>query len=223
MDRRGYFREGSSPNSEEKSIMTREKPYSIIIETNKLCFRTSSFKADKESMLHKEIYNYELASMLSAVILSGTIYAIMAFNFQDTIIHYLVGAISFIIAFVSFRSYIFRDRDLEIVFNKTKRLARLSRPRFIGMKTEEISFSSIKAVEVGYSQILPENIDGIEFVQKISAQHGSPLPGLGEKKEFVTLLLKLTDGTERIIYTGKVENINEPSLPLNEIRAFLKE
>ena len=48
------------------------------------------------------------------------------------------------------------------------------------------------------------------------------MPGLGEEKDFVTLLLKLTDGTERTIYTGKIDNKNEPSLPINEIRDFLE-
>jgi hypothetical protein len=80
----------------------------------------------------------------------------------------------------------------------------------------------MKSVDIGSSQILPVNLDGIEFVQKISAQHGSPVPGLGEEKEFVTLLLKLTDETERIIYAEKIDNKNEPVLPLNEIRGFLR-
>jgi hypothetical protein len=204
-------------------VLSEEKPYAIIIDMDKLCFRTSSFEADKQSVLHKGIYNYELASMLSALMLSGTIYAIIAFNFKVIIMHYIASTLIFIIAFISFRRYIFRERNLEIVFDKTKKVARLCRPGFIGMRTEEISLDSIKSVEVGSRQILPENVDGIEFVQKISAQHGSPVPGLGEEKEFVTLLLKLTDGTERIIYTEKIDNRNEPSLPLNEIRAFLKE
>jgi hypothetical protein len=202
--------------------MIEEKPYSISIEMNKLCFRTSSFEADKESMLHKGIYNYELSSMLSAMMLSGIIYVIMAFNFKVTIIHYMAGALSFIIAFISFRKYIFRERYLEIVFDKTKELARLCRPGFIGTRTEYIPFSSIKSVEAGSRQVHPGNIDGMQFVQKISAQHGSPVPGLGEEKEFVTLLMKLSDGTERVLYTGKIENISEPSLPLNEIRVFLQ-
>jgi hypothetical protein len=201
--------------------MTEDKSYSILFEMNKLFFRTSSFRADKESVLHKGIYNYELASMLSALALSGITYVILAFYFKVTLMHYLASTLIFIIAFISFRKYIFRERYLEIVFDKTNKMARLRCPWFIGMRTEEIPFSSINSVKVGSRHILPTNIDGIQFVQKISAQHGSPVPGLGEEKEFVTLSLKLTDGTERIIYSEKIENIHEPSLPLNEIRAFI--
>jgi hypothetical protein len=207
--------------NEEKGGMTEETPYSITTETDRLCFRTSSFETDKESVLHRGIYNYELSSMLSAMILSGIVYAIMASQISVTIIHYLTGMVIFVISFIAFRKYIFRERYLEVVFDKTREAARLSRSKFIGMRTEEIPIGSIKSVEAGSRQIIPANIDGIEFVQKISAQHGSPVPGLGEEKEFVTLQLKLTDGTERIIYAGRIENINEPSLPLNEIRSFL--
>jgi hypothetical protein len=202
--------------------MEEEKAYSLIREKNKLSFRTSSFEADKESVLHKGIYNYELSSTLSALMLSGITYVLMAFNFQMTILHYLANTLIFIVAFIGFRKYIFREKFLEIDFDKTNEMARLRRPWFIGMGTEEIPFASIKSVEVGSSQIRPVNVDGIQFVQKISAQHGSPVPGLGEEKEFVILLLKLTDGSERVLYTGRIENISEPSLPLNEIRDFLK-
>jgi hypothetical protein len=202
--------------------MTREEPYTIITEMNKLCFRTHSYEADKESMLHKGIYNYEMASMLSAMMLSGTVYVVLALYFKVTVIHYIASMLMFILAFISFRLFIFKERYLEIVFDKARKVATLRTPWLGWMRTEKISFGSILSVEAGSRHIIPANIDGIQFVQKISAQHGSPIPGLGEEKDFVTLLLKLTDGTERTIYTGKIDNKNEPSLPLNEIRDFLK-
>ena len=202
--------------------MTQKEPYTIIAELNKLCFRTHLYEADSESMLHKGIYNYEMASILSATMIATTVYVILALYFKVTAIHFIASTLMFIIAFVSLRKFIFRERDLEIVFDKTRKVATLCTPRLVGMRTEKISFDNILSIEAGSRHILPANIDGIEFVQKISAQHGSPMPGLGEEKNFVTLLLKLTDGTERTIYTGKIDNKNEPSLPLNEIRDFLK-
>ena len=202
--------------------MTQKKPYTIITELNKLCFSTYSYEADKESMLHKGIYNYEMASILSATMIAATVYVILALYFKVTVIHFIASTLMFIIAFVSSRRFIFRERDLEIVFDKTRKIATLRTPRLVGMRTENISFDSILSVEAGNRHIIPVNIDGIQFVQKISAQHGSPIPGLGEEKDFVTLLLKLTDGTERTIYTGKIDNKNKPSLPINEIRDFLK-
>ncbi len=118
--------------------------------------------------------------MMSAMMLSGAIYAVLALNFKVIVFHYIASVLVFVIVFISFRKYIFRERYLEIVFDKTKEIATLRRSRFIGMRTEKIPFSSIKSVEAGSRQILPVNIDGIQFVQKISAQHGSPVPGLEE-------------------------------------------
>jgi uncharacterized integral membrane protein len=202
--------------------MKFQNSYRLNIESNRLYFSTPSFKAEKESVLHEGIYNYELSSMLAALFLSGIVYIIAVINFKATSIHYLASTFTFMISFMFFRSFIFRKRELQVVFDNETRMARIKRPGIIGMRKEQIPFSNIQSIEVGSRHILPVNIDGIKFVQKISAQHGSPIPGLGEEKEFVTLILKLTDGREQIIYAEKIENNNEPSLPLKEIREFIK-
>ncbi len=65
----------------------------------------------------------------------------------------------------------------------------------------------------------------IKFVQKISAQHGSAMPELSEEEEFITLSFSLADGSDRVIYAGKIDGgkvDGEPSIPVNEIRNFLK-
>lgn len=203
--------------------MTQEKSYSINKEKERLVFTTSSFKADKGSLLHKGIYNYELASSLAATAVCGIIYILIAFNYRVIFIHYLIVGVIFVSAFVGFRKFIFRERVLKVVFDRAKKFVKISSPSFINEKTEEIPFAGISSVEIGSKKILPENIDGIKFVQKISSQHGSPLPGLEDEVEFVTLSLKLTDGTERLIYAGRIEGKidGEPEVPLNEIRDFL--
>jgi hypothetical protein len=77
----------------------------------------------------------------------------------------------------------------------------------------------ISSIEVGSIKYVPENIDGIDFVQRISLQHGSAVPDLGNEEEYITLLLKLTDGSEQIIYAGRSEEA--PELPITEMRNFL--
>ena len=202
--------------------MKYQNSYTLNIETNRLYFSTSSFKAEKESVLHKGMYNYELSSMMASLFLSGAIYAVTVFYFKASAIHYVMSTLAFIISFIYFRKYIFRERELEAVFDKTAKVVRLCRPGIIWMRNENIPFHRIMSIEVGSKQFPPTNIDGIEFVQKISAQHGTPVPGLGEEKEFVTLLLKLDDGSERIMYAEEINNMNEPSLPIKEIRDFMK-
>ncbi len=204
--------------------MTQEKSYSINKDENQLIFTTFSFRADRGSLLHKGLYNYELASMLSALILSGIIYMFLAFNYTMTVIYYFPIIIIFVIAFIGFRKFIFRERRLKIVFDKFSKIARISWPTLIGQRNEEIPIDNIRSVEIGNKKIVPENIDGIKFVEKISLQHGSAIPGLGDEVEFITLLLKLTDGSERLIYAEKIEGKieGEPEAPVKEIRDFLK-
>ena len=203
--------------------MSEGRNYSIKLEGNRLIFKTPSFRAEGLSVLHKGIYNYELSSVLAASAVCGTIYILLAFNYSIVFIHYLSIAGTFIIAFIFYRRFIFRERVLTAIFDRSNRLASISYPGMIGEKTEEISFSTIESVEIGSRKILPENPDGIAFVQKISIQHGSAVPGLGDEHEFVTLLLKLTNGTERIIYAAEIEGRIgvEPETPLKEIRDFL--
>ena len=50
------------------------------------------------------------------------------------------------------------------------------------------------------------------------------MPGLSETEEFITLSLRLTDGTERMIFAAKIESgkvDGEPEIPLREIKEFL--
>jgi hypothetical protein len=202
--------------------MTKEKSYSINKEKDTLTFITSSFRADRGSVLYKGIYNYEFASMLSALAICGIVYVFFAFNYKMTLIHYLTIIIVFAIAFLIFRKFIFRERYLKIVFDKSNKIVKIDWPRLIST-TEEIPFSNIKSVEIGSKKIVPENPDGIRFVERISLQHGGIIPDLGDEVEFVTLLLKLNDGSERLIYAAKIEGKieGEPEVPLNEIKNFL--
>ena len=91
---------------------------------------------------------------------------------------------------------------------------------FLSVKKEVIPFGDIGSVEMGSTRYDPVNIDGIHFVQKISAQHGSAVPGLSESEEFVTLSIRKTDGSEKTIFAGKIED--EPDIPLNEIKDFME-
>lgn len=203
--------------------MVKEKPYTLTHDKERLIFITSSFRAEKESVLHQGIYSNELASMLTALTITGIVYVIIAFNYSVNIFHYIILIIIFILSFIGLRESIFKERQLKVVFDKSNRIARITRPGIVLNKTETIPFDDIDSVRVGSKRIQPENIEGIEFVERISRQHGSAVPGLGEETEFVTLNLRMRDGSERLIYANRIrETINgEPEIPLREIRDFL--
>jgi len=205
--------------------MQKTDKYELYTDNDSLIFRTSSFRAEKTSVLHTGVYTKEFSSMLSASAVSALAYLIMNSIIKDLKhVPYITAITLFIAAFLGSRKFIFRDTCLEADFNSTKRTVSIRRPGIFHSKSEELPFDHIHSVEIGSTKFIPENRDGIDFVQKISAQHGSAVPGLSETEEFITLRLILTDGSERIIYAVRLNGgtVNgEPDVPLNEIRRFL--
>jgi len=203
--------------------MNEERAYTLTQEEGRMIFKTSLYRVEKESVLHKGIYSRELASMLSSATITGIIYIYIAFHYTTTPILYPVLLAIFIIAFVGLRETLFREKELTVIFDKVNGTATLLWPGILFKRKETIPLDDIESVMVGSKRIIPENIDGIEFVERISRQHGSAVPGLGEEKEFVTLNLRLRDGSERIIYAQRIGKRigEEPGIPIREIRKFL--
>ncbi len=199
--------------------------YELKIENDKLFFRTAYFKAEKTSVLHAGVYTREFSSMLlasavcvSAYIIDGT------FSSRPPVVRYTIIVLIFVAAFIGANTYIFRKRYLELVCDRTEKIVRIVQSGLLRKKSETIPFNQIASVAAGSKSFIPENLDGIKFVQKISAQHGSPMPGLENEEEFITLSLRLLDGSERIIFAARVEGgrvDGEPRIPLGEIKSFL--
>jgi len=204
----------------------KAKTYELYSEKERLIFRTSSFRAEKTSVLHAGVYTKEFSSMLAASAASVLAYILMNNIMKEAKSSaYVTGIASFVAVFLVSRKFIFRDACLEADFNSARQTVSIRRPGFLYSKSEEIPFHSIRSVEIGSRRFTPENMDGIQFVQKISAQHGSVVPGLDETEEFIMMKLMLTDGTERILYAAKLNGgkvHGEPEIPLNEIRRFLE-
>ncbi len=201
--------------------INRDKNYQIHREGNRLSFSTSSYRAEKSSVLHKGIYSKEFSAMLLASAACIVVYMATAFMpVKSVYLNIPILVFTFIISFFLSRSFLFRESVLTLVLDKSSKTARITRPGILGKKTERIALDSITSVEVGARNFTSDNIDGIKFVQKISLQHGSAVPGLGDAEEFITLSLKLSDGSERLIYAGNIDK--EPELPVKEIASFLE-
>jgi hypothetical protein len=197
--------------------------YQLKIKGSKLVFKTSSFKAEKTSVLHSGVYTKEFSSMLFAS--AAGLAAYMLTGGRPPVVRYTILIIIFAAAFLLAGKYIFKERELQVVFDRKDKTVYVLQSGLFTKKRENVPFANIKSVDIGNRQFVPENIDGINFVQKISAQHGSAVPGLGEVEEFITLSLQLTDGSERIIYAARIKEgtVNgEPEVPAREIRNFLK-
>ena len=150
--------------------------------------------------------------------------AISSININTAVYRYLIIVFLFVVSFLGANKFIFKKTHIEVIFDKPEKTAIITRYGIIIKKIEKIPFSDIKSVELGSKKFVPENIDGIKFVQQISAQHGSAMPELSNEEEFITLYLNLTDGSEKIIYAARIDagKVNgEPPVPLNEIKDFL--
>ena len=192
--------------------------YELIIMDNTLTFITASFKAETTSVLHSGVYSKEFSSMLLASGLCVLVYMYADF-IESTVIRSAILILFFIVFFYGSRTYVFYDKKMEVTFDNNDGVVRIKRPGFIFRKTETIPVSTVSSVEMGSRKFTPDNPDGVAFVEKISAQHGSFIPGLGEEEEFVTLSLMLTDGTDRLIFAGHIDD--EPEIPLGKIRSHL--
>ncbi len=192
--------------------------YELVIEEDKLIFRTSSFKAEKTSVLHGGVYTREFTSMLFASAVCMLTHIFILSIIYLAIIRYIILILMFALTYFLSNKYIFKKTCLEADFERSAKMVRITRSGIVLKKVENIPYDKISSIELGYRKFVPENEDGINFVQKISLQHGTAMPELSESEEFITLLLKLTDGSERTIYAGNV--IEEPSIPINEINNF---
>ena len=180
--------------------ITKEKGYTLTRKDGALVFRTSLFSAERESVLHKGIYSKDFASALSSLSIAGLVYAVLAINYKRTVFFHLVFAVIFIGGYPLFRAFVFKDRFLEALFDRARGLAEISVTGLIKRKSESLPLSAVKNILIESKKIGIENPDAVEFVEKISAQHGTVIPGFGEEKTFFMLKLKLADGTDRMIY-----------------------
>ncbi len=185
-----------------------------------LLFRTGHFSSERESVLHKGIYNKEFASALSSLAVAGLVYAALAIEHKRAILPHVVFAVIFIGGYPLFRMFVFKDRYLEALFDLSRGLAEISISGLTGKKKESLPLSAVKGVLIESRKIGVENPDAVEFVEKISAQHGTVIPGFGREKTFFELKLILADGSDRMIYADtQMQDVLDAH---EEIKEFLK-
>jgi len=194
--------------------------YKTRKEENTLIFITPMFRAEPDSVLHSGIYNREFASVLASAAVAGIIYVIAAMNIESSVFRSLVLLLVFAGGFPFFRTYVFRESFMEVVFNTASGEARIYSSWIKKRLKETIALSSIKNISIEKKTQEVKNPDAVEFVEKISLQHGTVIPGFGEEKTLFLLKLHLTDGSERIIYSDSV--MQDVLSAHAEIKEFLK-
>ncbi len=194
--------------------------FTLEIKNNLLIFKTTSFKTEKGSILHSGIYNRELASSLA----SGAFILFLGFfftlKFNISTIHLLLGLVLFVLSFIFFRTFIFKEPKLTLVIGKEKRNLNLNLQGLINKKID-IPFSGLISIKQGYFKIAPENIDGIRLVERVALQHGTVIPGFGKTVELFTVEMELVRGEKITLFSS--ENLSDVHEIITKILNFIKE
>lgn len=201
--------------------MTERPPKDYRIERDKdlLIFKTPSFRPEKGSVLHSDIYNREFTSTLPSMAIAVCVYMMLVLSIEQQMVSFIVSSLVFIIGFLLFRTYVFRGRYLEVTFDKVTGTAEIFFSGITKRRRDALLLSDIVGLDIESAKTSIENPDGVAFVEKISAQHGVSIPGFGEETTFHILKLALSDGTERTIYAGNTRE-NVVSLQ-TEMKEFL--
>ncbi len=198
----------------------KKQRYSIRRESGALIFRTASFSDETASVLHSGIYNREFSSVLASLAVAGLVYLLLKTHFEKTVLFNIVFIVIFVGGFPFFRTFVFKERYMETVFDTARGKAVISVAGIVTGKKETILLKDIVQVLIESRKQKVENPDGVEFVEKISLQHGVAIPGFGEETVRYLLRLKLADDTYRTIYADRdMQAVMEAH---GEIMAFLK-
>jgi hypothetical protein len=194
--------------------------YSLSRDDARLVFRTTNFAAGQGSVLHSGVYNREFSSWLAAFTFAGIAYFFLVMSFGKGIALYAVFMVMFIGTFPLFRKYVFREQFLETVLDRAEASTTVIRYGIRKKVLETIPTADISGLWIDTEKTEVINRDGVEFVQKISAQHNAAIPGFGEETVFYSLKLKRADGTDRTIFAER--NMQDVIAVYDEIKEFLK-
>ncbi len=176
--------------------------YQIETKDNILVLRTTSYKAEKGSILRSGIFNRELSSSLAAgavILFAGFFLGIYA---KITAAHFVSAIALFAALFILFRLYLFREPILETVVDREKGIITVAKKKTIGGGTRSYRMNDFSDVRLDHLTLQPDNLDGVRVVEKIALQHGMVIPGFGKNEGFHKVLLSF-HGESVVIFATK--------------------
>ena len=143
--------------------------------------------------------------MLGSLGAAGLAYAVVITGGGSGVVSFAVLILTALVLFPFFRRYIFRERFLNTSFDRKSQKVTLFQDglfgKMAGKPVAGFPLSAINSIVIETKKLSIENADAVEFVKKISLQHNTVIPGFGEESLLYLLMLKLTDGTDRIIFS----------------------
>lgn len=199
--------------------MDNHSTYQLEIKDNRLMFRTSSFISERESILHSGIYNRELASVLAASVVGGSLFVFLSLRPVNKILLYTIPVLVFTLSFILFRTVIFKETHLEALFDRDLGQVSLVVKRPFSAIHSNFPIGSLSDIILSHKEFEPDNPDGIAVVKKVALQHGTVMPGFGEKKVFYNVELSFGPDKETTIFvTGQMDEALDV---VNKIKVFL--
>lgn len=196
-----------------------DRDYQFLLDKNILILRTSSFRPERGSILHSGIFNRELASVLSASVIGGVSFVLLSFILRNKVILYIISLVLFTLSFLFFRIVVFKESDLETVFDKDSGLISINLKGPLRTKHKTFPIITKDNIFLSHVEYEPSNPEGIEVVERVALQHGTVIPGFGEKKEFYNVDLLFKDGEKVTIYSSKEKDDAEEII--RKIKSFL--
>jgi|SRR5208283_4461440 len=182
--------------------MSRSAAYEFDISDKVLVFRTASFRAEKGSMLHSSIFNRETASIFAA----GACILLLGFFFASRVhlstISFIAVLLLFVLFFIFFRTFVFRETFLQAVIDKDNNVVVLMRKGFFRTEKQLFTLAELEEIREDYKEIASENPDGIKIVEKIALQHGAVIPGFGAAAEFYTVEFEFKDARRVMVFSS---------------------
>ncbi|GMT47929.1 MAG: hypothetical protein IEMM0007_1495 [bacterium] len=199
--------------------MNESGTYRVEIEDSRVTLRTTSFKAERGSVLHSGIFTREFSSSFVAVAVSAAVLAFFALRHELRILHYVIAVAVFILALPLARIYLFKEPCLETVFDLDAKSVSITLRKLFGSRSIKRPLDSLDDIRISHLRIEPENPDGVAFVKKIALQHGTVIPGFGQVEDFYSVELRF-DGEGFVILTTRTES--EARAVVDKLRRYVR-
>jgi len=188
-----------------------EKLYHIERRGGTVVLSTTSFRAERRSVLHSGVFNRELASSLSAGAVIVVLSFFFALNFRITTFYLIAVICLFASLFVLFRVFFFREPELETVFDMEQGTITISMKRTSGSKAASYLLSELAGIRVRHLSVEPENIDAVRLVERVAVQHGTVIPGFGKTEDFYTVELDFGE-KKAVVFSARERRTAEAAI-----------
>lgn len=192
--------------------------YEILCEDEVLVIRARTFSPERGSVLHSGIFSKELASSFVA---SGiSLFFLLGIALREGrpgYVHYALAAAIFVSCFVLSRIYVFSGASMETVIDRKRHCVTIMRKGFARSRKLVKPLGELRDIALSTTQYEEENSDAVQFVTRIAAQHGTVIPGFGERKIYHSVVLIFGDESYTVFAS---RSLREADLVLSRIKEF---